>query len=124
MKKGFFVVLVGVLVFQFSGCASTGFLMAKPRVTIFDNAYPSKNENAVIDVYLTSMPTQEYREFALITCGDTENDWNMNQILKEARRIGADAIISTDIIDFWYPNGITVVAVKYKTSILMAEINR
>jgi hypothetical protein len=123
MKKSLFLVLVCVMVSILSGCVSNGFLMAKPLVSVFDTAYPAKAENTAIDVYFTSMPAQEYIEFALITCADTRNDWNMDQILKEARKIGADAIILTDIAEYWNQRAISVIAIKYKTPNLIAGID-
>lgn len=107
-----------------SGCASTGFLMAKPEVTMFGDAYSPKSEDAKIDVYITSLPTTEYIEFAQIICNDTEDKWSMEQILKEARKIGADGIIVTGRTGTYVVGGatyaagrqygITAVAIKYK----------
>jgi hypothetical protein len=85
-----------ILVAIFTGCASTGFLMEKPKVTMFyKTVYPSKDEEADIDVYRTNTPTQEYVELAEIVCGDINDNWNLQQILKKAREIGADAVIIT-----------------------------
>ena len=111
-----------------SGCASTGFLMAKAKVTLFGESYPAKSEKEKIDVYMTNKPTQEYVEFAQITCGDTNDKWSLDQITKKAREIGADGIIiigkagtsgvgvpignSTYIVSEEY--GMTAVAIKYK----------
>jgi hypothetical protein len=77
----------------FSGCASTGFLMAKPKVTYFGEKYPAKEETSKIDVYFTNKPTQQYIEFAKITCKDTNDKWSLEQVTKKAREIGADGII-------------------------------
>jgi hypothetical protein len=116
-----------ILVFFFSGCASTGFLMTKPEITMFGNSFPPKNEDETIDVYRTTLPTQEYIELAQIKCEDTEDSWNMQQILKEARKIGADGIIITGRTGSWgavgsglYASseyGMTVIAIKYKINI-------
>lgn len=120
------VILAGAI---FSGCASTGFLMAKPKVTMFVNeTYPSKEENAVIDVYRTSKPTKEYVEFAQIICKDTNDKWCLDQISKKAREIGSDEIIiigragtsgvgipmgySTYVVNEEY--GMTAIAIRYK----------
>jgi hypothetical protein len=118
--------LILFLIIYFSGCASTGFLMASPNVTMFGNTYPSKSEDANIDVYMTALPSKEYIEFAQITCGDTDDSWNMKQILKEARRIGADGVIITGKTGTWGVGnstyavseqyGITAIAIKYKNS--------
>jgi hypothetical protein len=117
------------LVFVFTRCAGTGFLMAKPKVMMFGNAsYPSKNKEATVDVYITNKPAQEYVEFAQITCGDTNDKWCLQQISKKAREIGADAIIiigkagSSGVgIPIGYLTygvnegyGMTVIAIKYK----------
>jgi hypothetical protein len=75
------------------GCASNGFMMAKPSVTLYGGSYPSKKSDAEIEVYQTKKPDSSYVEIGQITCGDTEDDWNMKQILDKARDIGADGII-------------------------------
>lgn len=102
--------------------------MAKAKVTLFGDSYPPKNEDAKIDVYMTNKPTQEYVEFAQITCRDTNDKWSLEQITKKAREIGADGIIiigkagtsgvgipmgiSTYVVSEEY--GMTAVAIKYK----------
>ena len=102
--------------------------MAKAKVTLFGDSYPPKNEEEKIDVYMTNKPTQEYEEFALITCGDTNDKWSLEQITKKAREIGSDGIIiigkagtsgvgipmgtSTYVVSEEY--GMTAVAIKYK----------
>ena len=75
------------------GCASTGFLMAKPVVTLFGQTYPAKASDAEVDVFFTTRPDREYTEIAQITCADTDESWSMKQILLKAREIGADAVI-------------------------------
>jgi hypothetical protein len=77
----------------FSGCASTGFLMAKPKVTLFGEKYPSKEDDTKMDVYFTNKPQKHYIEFAKITCKDTNDKWSLEQVTKKAREIGADGII-------------------------------
>ena len=76
-----------------ASCASTGFLMAKPNVVMYGNAYPAKAKDAKIDVYRTTKPDKDYIEIAEISCGDTSDKWNMEQILIKGREIGADGII-------------------------------
>jgi hypothetical protein len=88
-----FIIVLFVTILGFSSCVSTGFLMAKTKVTLFDNSYPSKKEDARIDVYVTNKPIQKYIEIAQITCGDTNDKWSLEQITKKAREIGADGII-------------------------------
>jgi len=75
------------------GCASTGFLMASPKVTLFSTAYPPKPPDSTIDVYRASRPQRDFIELAEISCGDTDDDWNMRQIMLKAREIGADGVI-------------------------------
>lgn len=128
MRRYRLIIYLLVSALIISGCASTGFLMAKAKVTLFGESYPAKSENAKIDVYMTNKPTQEYVEFAQITCGDTNDKWSLEQITKKAREIGADGIIiigkagtsgvgvpignSTYIVSEEY--GMTAVAIKYK----------
>ncbi len=107
------------------GCASTGFLMAKPKVTLLGPTYLPKHESAQIDVYMANRPTVEYLEFALISCADTNDKWNLEQITIKAREIGADGIIITGKVGSsftsystyygqWEEYGITAIAIKYK----------
>ena len=74
-------------------CQSTGFLMAKAKITMINEPYPAKEENANIEVYITNPPSTPYIELAQITCDDTEDDWCLKQIKIKAREIGADGII-------------------------------
>ena len=93
MKKNEFIIYCLFTLILFSSCASTGFLMAKPKVTLFGKTYPAKDDIATIDVYITNKPTQEYIEFAKIIIADTNEKWNIEQLTKKAREIGADALI-------------------------------
>lgn len=127
-KRIVYIILWVLCILGFSGCASTGFLMAKARVTQFGDSYPPKEEDAKIDIFITNKPTQEYNEFAQITCGDTNDQWSLEQITKKAREIGADGIIiigkagssgvgvpigtSTYVVSEEY--GMTAVAIRYK----------
>lgn len=77
------------------GCSSTGFLMAKPNVTLYGEPYPAKDINEKIDVFSSTRPDLKYVEIAQISCGDTDDSLNMRQILIKAREVGADAIILT-----------------------------
>jgi len=69
--------------------------MAMPQVAMYAQAYPARGPDDRIDVYQTSLPDRQYVEIALITCGDTDDSWNMRQILMKAREMGADGIIIT-----------------------------
>ena len=82
-----------ILIFLIVGCQSTGFLMAKAKVTMINEPYPAKDENENIEVYITTVPSEPYLEIAQITCDDTEDDWCLKQIKIKAREIGADGII-------------------------------
>src|SRR5690606_7953418 len=128
MKRFGFIIYFLISALIISSCARTGFLMAKAKVTLFGDSYPPKNEEEKIDVYMTNKPTQEYEEFAQITCGDTNDKWSLEQITKKAREIGSDGIIiigkagtsgvgipmgtSTYVVSEEY--GMTAVAIKYK----------
>ena len=91
MKNKLFV-LIAVPLFLFS-CASTGFLMAKAKVTMYQEAYPPKEENEKVDIYRSKTPEKKYIEIAEISCGDTDDNWSMKQVIITARGIGADGII-------------------------------
>lgn len=128
MKKNVFILLLSISTLLFIRCASSGFLMAKAKVTLFGDSYSPKNEGDKIDVYMTNTPTQKYIEFAQIICRDTNDNWSLNQITKKAREIGADGIIiigkagssglgipmgnQTYVVSEEY--GMTAVAIKYK----------
>jgi hypothetical protein len=128
MKRFGFIFYLLVSALILTSCASTGFLMAKAKVTLFGDSYSPKSEDANIDIYMTNKPTQEYLEFAQITCRDTNDKWSLDQIIIKARKIGADGIIiigkagtsgvgipmgtSTYVVTEDY--GMTAVAIKYK----------
>lgn len=75
------------------GCASNGFLMAKPRMVIYGTTYPAKDVNTPVEIYRTQRPNRPYIEIGEISCNDTNDEYALNQILMKARSIGADAII-------------------------------
>ncbi len=124
-SRGIFILIVTC---SLIGCASTGFLMAKPRVVSFINTFDAKESGSIVDVYLTTKPEKEYIEIAQISCSDTDDSWNLEQILLKAREIGADAIIiigkagelgaGVPIGNMTYVStreyGITAIAIKYK----------
>jgi hypothetical protein len=89
--KFFFWGLI-LLVFM-NSCTSTGFLMAKAKIVMYASPYPAKSKASQIDVYRTTKPTKDYIEIAEISCGDTNDNWNMEQIMIKAREIGADGLI-------------------------------
>jgi hypothetical protein len=75
------------------GCASTGFLMAKPEVVILGEASSPKSSTDKIDIYYTKKPERNYDEIAKISVGDTDDDWCIKQIKLKARELGADGAI-------------------------------
>lgn len=111
-----------------SGCASTGFFMAKAHVVLLTEAYEPKPAGSKIEIHITNKPTQAYTEFAKITCRDTNDKWCIEQITRKALQIGADAIIITGKagttgvgIPMGYATyvatetyGMSAVAIKYK----------
>jgi hypothetical protein len=127
MKRIGLIFFILISAFLFTKCASTGFLMAKAKVTLLGDTYPPKDAEAKIDVFITKKPIQEYIEFAQITCKDTNDKWSLEQITKKAREIGADGIIiigkagssgvgipigySTYVVSEEY--GMTAIAIKY-----------
>lgn len=86
MKPRYLVVLASLV---FVGC------MATPKVVLYGDTYPGKPTDARIDVYNTNKPERPFVEIGQISCGDTDDDWNMKQILIKAREVGADAVIVT-----------------------------
>ena len=95
MKKiiQFNMLILLYIICVISGCASTGFLMAKPKVTMLGEAGIPKSPMANIDIYYTNTPDNKYEEIAIIKVGDTDDDWNLKQIKIKAREIGADGAI-------------------------------
>ena len=75
------------------GCASNGFLMAKPRMVLYGTTYPAKDVNTPVEIYRTQRPNRPYVEIGEISCNGTNDEYALNQILMKARSIGADAII-------------------------------
>ena len=130
-KKWFYFIFLVMLLPCFYGCASLlGYNKATPTVAVF-SSYTPKAENENIDVYITNTPTQEYIEIAQIICKDHDDAWNLQQILIEARKIGADGIIVIGSSTNYWENrkrdsdsgsvtvrssqyGVTAVAIKYK----------
>jgi hypothetical protein len=102
--------------------------MAKAKVNMYTEPYPPKSFNAPLDIYRTQKPEQDYVEIAEISCSDSNDDWNLEQIQIKAREIGADAIIivgdagsygvgvpvgNTMVYGGSQGYGITAVAIKY-----------
>ena len=53
------------------GCASNGFLMAQPEVTMLKEAGTPKASTDHIDIFYTKTPDKDYDEIAKIEVGDT-----------------------------------------------------
>jgi len=75
------------------GCASTGFLMASPKVTMFMQAGTPRPDDFQIQVFYSNRPSAEYQEMAMIEVGDTDDNYCMKKITEKARDMGADAVI-------------------------------
>ena len=90
------VILLAVTTLVIShGCASTGFMMARPKVTLYGTPLPPKARSAPIEVFETQKPDRPYREVARIEVRDTNDRWSLEQIQKKAREVGADGVIIT-----------------------------
>jgi hypothetical protein len=85
-KKPFLVIVVSVICAVVSGCATAEF-------TAYREVFQPKPSDAKVDVYHTVLPKLEYVEIGMISCSDTDDNWNIKQVVKKAREIGADAII-------------------------------
>lgn len=108
-----FLFLSSILaLFLVASCASNGFLLAKPKVNMYTEAYPAKQEDAKIDIYRTRLPEQKYLELGEIVCAEINETYALNQTVMKAREIGADAII---ILGTASPEnfGIKAVAIVY-----------
>ncbi|NEX12202.1 MAG: hypothetical protein C1942_05820 [Prosthecochloris sp.] len=92
MRNNYYHIIIFTL-FILSGCASTGFLMAKPEVMMLGEAGPSKSPTDKIDIYYTKKPESNYAEIAKISVGDTDDDWCIKQIKLKAKELGADGAI-------------------------------
>jgi hypothetical protein len=67
--------------------------MAQPEVMMLREASDPKSPTEHIDVFYTKKPDGSYEEIAKIEVGDTDDNWNMEQIKIKAREIGADGVI-------------------------------
>ena len=79
--------ILGVLLLATYGC------MADPKITMYGQPFPPKGPNEGLEVFQTSLPRRDYIEIARIECADTDDTYNMEQLLIKAREIGADGII-------------------------------
>ena len=85
--KYFLDVLVVGLIVLLCGC------MAQPQVMMLGDAGNPKTDAENIDIYYTKRPERDYKEIARIEVGDTNDEYNLEQILLKARGMGADAVI-------------------------------
>ncbi len=94
-------------------------------VTMVGSSYQPKSIDAPIDVFITQKPDVPYTEIAIIKCEDLTNKTTIGRIKKNARKLGADAIIITGAAGTsGYANangfysssdsGYSAVAIKYK----------
>jgi hypothetical protein len=111
-----------------SGCASTGFLMAKPEVMMLGEASSPKASSDKIDIFYTKKPERKYDEIAKISVGDTDDDWSIKQIKIKARELGADGAIiigrvgsygiatgnNSMLLGVGEGYGLVAIAIKYK----------
>lgn len=116
MKKHIIYLLCSLFLFLVTSCAS---------VTMLGSAYPARSADAQVDVYLTNMPECEYTEIAIIKSNvGISNDYDIDLIKTEARKLGADAVIITGAAESasyvhtknyisTQESGMAVVAIKY-----------
>jgi len=81
------VILAFCSIFFLYGC------MAQPEVTMFREASAPKSPTEHIDIFYTKQPDRSYEEIAKIEVGDTDDNWNLEQIKIKARELGADGVI-------------------------------
>ncbi len=86
MKKLNLFMVAATLVATFTSCAS---------VTLLNQTYPEREKGSLIDVYYSNRPKGEYHEIALIKCEDISDQKTMERVKKEARKVGADAVVIT-----------------------------
>jgi|694.fasta_scaffold52127_3 hypothetical protein len=82
-----------LLMLAATGCANVWYLDNKAKVTVLSQTYPPRDQDALIDVYVTSLPVKGYIEFAQIRANSVNDDRNIKEIRNAARQIGADGII-------------------------------
>ena len=124
-KKARLTLWIMIIAGMYCSCSA---LMAKPQVTMYTTPYPSKSQHSHIDVYRTQAPSRGYIEIAEISCRDTSDSWNIEQIIKKAKEIGADGVIimgrtgsyavGVPVGDMTYAAsrtyGLTAIAIKYQ----------
>ena len=112
-----------LLVLAVGTSASCASMMAKADFMPFHQGkFNPKGNNASIEI-LATKPRKDYIELGLITCRDTDDKWDMDQAVKKAKEVGADAILITKkdylagvtpFIGTPFNYGIEAVAIKYK----------
>ncbi len=116
-KTNLSTILIALFAFIITGCASTGFLMASPEVTMIGKAGTPQSPTANIDIYYTKKPEKSYEEIAIIKVGDTDDDWSIKQIKIKARELGADgAIITGRSGSYVYVTGVGTGTNSFSTS--------
>jgi len=102
-----------LLAVSFSACAFV------PRfVSTKATQFAPTPEGANIDVYLDEEPKRETETFAVMNTIYNQLEWTslLNHILREARKIGADAVIIKNVGNT-SPARASVRAVKYTTKV-------
>jgi hypothetical protein len=128
MKKSvLYLLLLPVALGLYSFTTQTA-VQKEAVIELFDDAFPAKGKNAKIDLYVTQQPTKSYTAYARIVSRTKEYQFNLKQIQKAARTIGADGLLittktpsgtvvsngspATATISDYY--GMTAIAIKYK----------
>lgn len=74
-----------------AGCAGTA-----ARVTPLGPVYPARPADAPVAIFVTTRPSCEYEEIAVLGVGDNwhaDGDDLINRLKEEARRLGGDALV-------------------------------
>lgn len=71
-----------------------------PIVTLYGPPSPVRPANANIEVFSTSVPERPYIEIGEITARNRNQQINLDQIIAEARKMGADAVILKGSVGF------------------------
>jgi hypothetical protein len=96
-------------------------LAACAHVTMYNQAFPPRSPDAVVDVFRTQKPSREYIEIASIRSS------KLNRIINKARELGADGLIIVegshttgafvpvgDTYIYSQDRSIEAIAIKYK----------
>ena len=87
MKKSHLLGAACACIFLLCGC------MAQPQIIMFGEVGTPKSDAENIDIYYTKRPERNYIEIARIEVRDTNDEYNMEQILLKAKGMGSDGVI-------------------------------